>query len=211
MNNSDATKLQHAAIQPTTTQQRQGSAYRSESGPGAAMHAPDTANPPPGKPSNRTKRKVTGLALAGLAGAVVVVAGAGLVHALNGSGAAWSSQASQFSEFTSHAGIEYRLLPLGSTMGSPMQVEVRRLDPLDHRMVDERTGLSMVLDQRAIAAVQLTLNDVATDLVFDPASNAWKTIIAPSQISWFGSNRWVLVAKAIDGGVLARFERKLTP
>lgn len=170
----------------------------------------DTAPQGANQPKRPSRRWVAAMAT-GIACATLVAAGAGLVHAWTGPGAPFQQQVTNFSEYTSYAGIEYRIVPLGTSLGSPILVELRRLDPLDQRMIDKRTGLSMVVDQRPIASVHLTLNGVGTDLVWEQASGCWEAVVTPSQVSWFGSNQWMLVAKTIDGSILARFERKISP
>ncbi len=160
------------------------------------------------KTPSRRRMRLVGSSLACV---TLVVVGAGFVHAWSGPGTPISAQSANYSEYTSHSGLEYRIVPLGSTLGSPMRVEVRRLDPSDWRVVDARTGQSLVVDHRPIASVQLTLNGVGTDLAWESSSNAWQAVLAPSQVNWFGSNQLVLVAKAVDGSLLARFERKVAP
>lgn len=179
---------------------------------GPSSHsAPIAARNPVGPRGGRTRRRWLALAGAGAACAVLVTVGAGLVHAWSGPSAPYAGQTANYSEYTAKSGIEYRLVPLGAALGSPVRVEVRRLAPTDRRVVDARTGQSLVADHRPIASARVTVNGVGADLAFDPGSSAWTGVVPPSRIQWLGSNQWALVVKTADGAPLARFERKLEP
>lgn len=179
---------------------------------GPSSHPASCAGRDPSGPSGgRARRRLLALAGAGVSCAVLVTVGAGLVHAWSGPSAPFAGQTANYSEYTARSGIQYRLVPLGAALGSPVRVEVHRLAPMDRRVVDARTGLSLVVDQRPIASARVTVNGVDAELSFDPVSGAWTGVVPPSRIHWFGANQWALVVKAADGAVLARFERKLEP
>jgi hypothetical protein len=209
----DVNERRDATAEPLGGQRpRRGSAGRNgdENGP-ASQPAPSAGRDPVGPRGGRARRRLLALAGAGAACAVLVTVGAGLVHAWSGPSAPFAGQAANYSEYTAKSGIEYRLVPLGAALGSPVRVEVRRLAPMDRRVIDARTGLSLVVDHRPIASARVTVNGVDADLAFDQGSGAWTGVVPPSRIHWLGANQWTLVAKAADGALLARFERKLEP